>query len=379
MATFKELGPDDIKTDRSALEQPVDIIQNDISSSSTRKSYQVWVTGGIGPGVTSSMVQTVFDQDFTLQTANPVFDITFGLSAESELVLSTTSSVDATTNKYYFPSQSIQMREKMDIYKTFAQNLLGNSEDEFTLVSGSTTNYIREPMFIAIKRIFARDKIKRETFAIKLFQTASHLLKQAENSVIFTDVGSSTNIEQTYGGQVSTIVNSSNSTYPVGLLYLDKGIIVLDTQRVFDTSTQFSGSIEAMSTSGTTPFTGSFNKFLVSASIDDICNHVCETRFSSSSETAMVFQNQTYLNSTIFFCRLTPDEFNYSSNPTYVDSNGRMVVIDPGQEETQRGFTFITSIGLYDANDNLLGIAKLSRPLYKDRARDIPVKIRIDF
>lgn len=379
MAVFKELNQNDIKTDRSALEQLVDILQNDISSSATRKSYQVWISGGLGPGVTSSLFQTIFDQDYSLQTANPVFDITFGLSISSSLVTQATTSVDTTTNKYYFSSQSLMMREKIDIYKTFAQNLLGDANEEFILTSGSTDSTIREPMFIAFKRIFSRDRIKRETFAIKLFQTASFLTTTAVSQSIFTDVGSSTNVEQSYGGQVSTIVNSATSSYPVGLLYLDKGILVLDTQRVFDTGGNFSGSIDAISLSGTTPFTGSFNKFLVSASLDDICNHVCETRFSSSSDSSIVFQNQTYLNSSIFFCRFGADEFNYSSNPTYTDSTGRIVVIDPGQEETQRSFTFITSVGLYDANDNLLGIAKVSRPIYKDRSRDLTVRVRLDF
>jgi hypothetical protein len=79
MAIFKELSPEDVKTSRSFLNQLVDIVNLDVSSSSTRKKYQVFVTGGVGPGVTSSLFQTVFDQDFTLQTANPIFDMTIGL------------------------------------------------------------------------------------------------------------------------------------------------------------------------------------------------------------------------------------------------------------------------------------------------------------
>ena len=70
MATFKEISAADIKTSRSSLNQLVDIIQEDISGSATRKKYQVFVTGGVGPGVTSLLYQTVFDQDFSLQTSN---------------------------------------------------------------------------------------------------------------------------------------------------------------------------------------------------------------------------------------------------------------------------------------------------------------------
>ena len=63
----------------SYLNQVIDVIQEDISGSATRRKYQTFVTGGIGPGVTSSLYQTVYDQDFTLQTANPIADMTVGL------------------------------------------------------------------------------------------------------------------------------------------------------------------------------------------------------------------------------------------------------------------------------------------------------------
>jgi hypothetical protein len=102
-------------------------------------------------------------------------------------------------------------------------------------------------------------------------------------------------------------------------------------------------------------------------------------RFSSGSNTAFTFQNVTNINSTLLFCRATADEFNYSSNPTFADSDGRIIVIDEGQEDTQRSFSFITTVGLYDANDNLLAVAKLSRPIEKNDEKDLTVRIRLDF
>ena len=73
--SFKRVSPSDIVTRKSNLNQLVDVIQEDISGSATRRKYQVFVTGGVGPGVTSSLFQTVYDQDFTLQTSNAIFDI----------------------------------------------------------------------------------------------------------------------------------------------------------------------------------------------------------------------------------------------------------------------------------------------------------------
>lgn len=390
MAVFKEFSADDIKSSRSFLNQLVDVLGTDISSSSTRKSYQVFVTGGLGPGVTSSLFQTVFDQDFTLQTANAVFDITYGFHTGSEVVTELNPSIDS-SGKYLFPNTSLMMREKLDIYRAFAQSLLGDQDATFTAQSGSTSYNIKEAMFIAFKRLFARDQIKRETFAIRIAPTGALLIGHGAGdnnmkyagtgSLILTDINSSVNKFFSFGGQVSTVVDSANVANPLGLLFLDKGILVLDMSRSFDQARLISGSIDsaAVSTGIAANVSATLMRVAASASVDDFLDYMCTTRFTASAQTSITFQNVTNINSTLFFCRAAADEANYSSNPTFVDSQNRIVVIDQGQEDTQRTFTFITSIGLYDAYDNLLGVAKTSRPVLKDDERDLTFKVRLDY
>lgn len=382
MATFKEFSPGEIRSGKDTLDQVISFIQSDISSSTTRRTYQLWVTAAAGgPGVTSSLYQTVYDQDFTLQTANPLFDITFGLQEDSTLVSGSGSPltyIDSTTGKYYFASQSLMMREKMNIYRLHAQSLLGDADSTFNLTKGTTTIPIHEAMFIDVKRLFARDKIKRETFGIRLFGSASSVTGPAFSGSIYTDIGSLSNIEASFGGQVSTIVDSANTSNPVGLLYLDKGIAVLHALRVFDDGTAFSGSIDAANTTGSETFSGSFSQFMVSASIDDLAVHVCSTRFGYGSLAAMTFINQTFINSSMFFCRAGADEFNYSSNPTFTDDDGRIVVIDQGSENEQRSFTFLTSVGFYNEQNSCLAVGKFSRPILKNSDKDLTIKVRLD-
>lgn len=345
----------------------------------------MFVTGGVGPGVTSSIFQTVYDQDFTLQTANPIFDITFGVQETSEVVTSLNPTVDS-NGKYLFPQSSLMMREKMDVYRLFAQDLLGNSNSTFQATVGSTTTDIKEAVFFAFKRLFARDQIKRETFAIRLNPTGSATSGGTNLDVvgtsatkIYTDVNSSVNKQYLFGGQVSTVVDSANTSNPVGLLFLDAGVLVLDASRSFDQGRLLTGSIGAVTPTGTTTFSGSLGRLMASASMDDFLDHVTSTRFSGSDSTAIAFQNVTNINSTLYFARLASDEFNYSSNPTYTDAENRIVVIDQGQEDIQRSFTFVTSIGLYDAYNNLLGVGKLSRPVLKTPENDLTLKLRIDY
>ena len=417
MATFKEILPSDIKNARSFLNQLVDVLQEDISGSVSRRKYQLFVTGGVGPGVTSSLYQTVYDQDFTLQTANPIFDMTVGLSPGGATELTSQTGVDA-AGKELFPSSSLMMREKLDVYRQFAAVLLGDSTAWFAspLNSDLLTDQIDVGLFIAFKRLFARDSIKRETFAMQFYQTASIIpnesaaysvpnlyITSTSGSAIYTDVGSSTNKLTTFGGQVGNVVNSSDTSINVGLMFYDRGILVLDLEKVTSGSQFMSGTIDAMNGGGPAPggaptytispgtmvlggagsetqFESKFiPDFIVSGSIDNVVDHIAACRFGSSTSTAITFQNITNINSTLIFCRAAADEFNYSSNPTYTDTTNRIVCIDQGQEDTQQSFTYITSIGMYDANDNLLAVAQLSRPIQKNTSRDLTFTVRLDF
>ena len=435
MATFKEISAADIKTSKSALNQLVDMIQEDVSGSATRRAYQVFVTGSGTTSVTASLFQTVYDQDYTLQTANAMFDMSVGLWYSGSTVQTIKISED-TAGKLLFPSSSMQMREKVDVYRQHAAKLLGDADQAFytpfqvsTDPTTTSTDRINEALFLNVKRLFARDKIKRETFAMRFHTTGvidgapnanrsteeaaisqatsaftgSNLFRTSTSgSAIFTDVGAASSKRTTYGGEVGEIVDASNTSRKVGLVFYDAGTAVLDLSKIMWGSQHVSGVISSVvgnptvtglatnetiigsgstlqTAYGSNPAARFIPDFLTSGSIDDIVDHLASCRFSSGSNTAMTFQNITNINSTLLFCRATADEFNYSSNPTYVDTDGRIVVVDEGQEDTQRGFSFITTVGMYDANDNLLAVAKLSRPIEKNDEKDLTVRVRLDF
>jgi hypothetical protein len=230
-----------------------------------------------------------------------------------------------------------------------------------------------------------------------LAQTAQNIHTTSTGSAkIYTDFGSSTNKRSTFGGEVGNIVDASDTSIKVGLMFYDAGIAVLDLKEVCIKDQYMSGTISGMNStaygdanagqvilgSGSgcdNPNAKFIPDLLVSASMDDVIDHISATRFQSGSLTAMTFQNNTHINSTLIFCRATADEFNYSANPSYTDAEDRIVVIDEGQEDNQRSFTFPTTVGLYDANDNLLAVAKMSRPIEKNDEKDLTIRVRLDF
>ena len=87
------------------------------------------------------------------------------------------------------------------------------------------------------------------------------------------------------------------------------------------------------------------------------------------------FNNTTELNSTIYFCRANHNEFNYSSNPTYLDAS-KLVVKN---ESTDMPVSYITSVGLYSADNELLAVAKLSEPLKKTPTNELTLRVRLDY
>ena len=432
MAIYKPINPRDVKTSRSNLNQLIDVVQADISGSTTRKKMQVFVTGGVGPGVTSSLFQTIFDQGFTLQTANPIVDMTVGLYWTGSIVTGSQTGLDA-NGKLLFPSSSLMMREKVGIYKQYAQLLLGDANARFYSPIGSSgvDDRMDAILFLSFKRLFARDNIKRETFALKMFTTAAMVRDKGNagasseggkrnawspftnqytlgtninststgSSMIITDIGSAQKQEKSvYGGDIGRLVDADDTANSVGLIFYDEGTVLLKIDKVISGSQFCSGVIDAMSTAqtiegasiaagktvigtpgGENPKAKFIPDFLVSASMDNIIDHFAACRFQSgSSLTALTFQNQTQINSTLYFLRAGADEFNYSTNPTYTDAENNIVVIDPN-DKTSRAFSMPTTIGLYDASDTLLAVAKLSRPIEKNDQKDITFRVRLDF
>jgi len=82
------------------------------------------------------------------------------------------------------------------------------------------------------------------------------------------------------------------------------------------------------------------------------------------------------ISSTHYFVRLRNKDFNYSNNPTfYNNTNGQIAqstfIGDPK--------TYITTVGLYNDRQELLAVAKLSKPLLKSFQREALIRVKLDF
>ena len=87
-------------------------------------------------------------------------------------------------------------------------------------------------------------------------------------------------------------------------------------------------------------------------------------------------RREEQIKSSHYFCRIISDQYNWSQNPTYyTGSNANLT----NPTFIQNPKSYITTVGLYNDNNELLAVAKLSQPLLKSEDREAVIKVRLDF
>lgn len=90
---------------------------------------------------------------------------------------------------------------------------------------------------------------------------------------------------------------------------------------------------------------------------------------------SFTLNSQETISSNYAFVRVRNSEYNYTTNPSIITGSGDFVYsnfINSPQ-------TYITSVGLYNNNNDLLAIAKLSKPLVKDFTKEALIRIKLDW
>jgi len=107
-------------------------------------------------------------------------------------------------------------------------------------------------------------------------------------------------------------------------------------------------------------------------------------------DTNVTFRPSTTIYETQYKCTIRPDEFNYSLNPTLlsgseytnpINSSGSKVNVSGDVVDFVTGSSFspyITSVGLYNTNNELLAVGKLAQPIPTSRTVDMNIVINMD-
>jgi hypothetical protein len=82
------------------------------------------------------------------------------------------------------------------------------------------------------------------------------------------------------------------------------------------------------------------------------------------------------ISSTHYFVRLRNREYNYSNNPTFKDPDNNTIIQPEFRLDPK---VYATTVGLYNDRNELLAVAKLSKPVRKSFAEELLLRIRLDF
>ena len=89
-------------------------------------------------------------------------------------------------------------------------------------------------------------------------------------------------------------------------------------------------------------------------------------------------KRQEEITSRHYFIRANASQFNATTNETfYTQSAAGTRLVIPGLRSDPK--VYITTVGLYSSNNELLAIAKLSKPILKSPSREALIKVKLDF
>ena len=362
--TFKTLTAGDIVSTRTLLHEAIPITGTIVSgtyngaSTATENNIKDYSHG---------MFQSTYDYPFLSSSANHILDLTVGYSNKSALS----------------SSSNTQNDKKINIYNQMAQVLAGfdhtGSVREFDRDGDLTTGVkIQECIFVNFARLLSKDEIKKQSFTMTVVTGGTPEEVGGATTALKTisDYSASTQYKvNSPAGEYGILYTGSGDATAgtgVGLIYYQAGIAVL-TGSIFSSSVPFDviespwGIYQGYQRHGTT---SSFQMVLTGSNISSSCDGF-RNRISN-----VTFDNTTELNSTIYFCRANHSDFNYSSNPSYLTGSKIRV---KNNKRTTPPRAYITAVGLYSADNELLAVAKVSEPLVKTPSNEITLRVRLDY
>ena len=261
------------------------------------------------------------------------------------------------------------------IYSQYQQILLPGNQRTFKFNSVASEQIYA----LNLNRARLKDRLDPGNFQLNLAKLSGSAVLQyntGSNVSVHTDneitslIDDSADTEQSAGqvGRVYNLVSGSINrgvyspkTY-YGAVYPEQGVIILNGDTL-DASLNF-GSVTASNVNGD-------NSYKLFQSISGSYSGV-----DGSPKYGFQARNEEKVQSTFYFVRAKNGEYNFSNNPSYVTgSNGAFRQVSFANNPK----SYITSVGLFNSSQELLAVAKLSKPILKSFSNEVLVKVKLDF
>ena len=249
------------------------------------------------------------------------------------------------------------------IYGQYRTLIYGDENRNFTFGTETEIDYIYA---ISLDRARYKEKILPGSLNLTLTEGAASLNltddSRVQTTVSYTDAG---RVFQLISGSNGSPYTPSSNGYTAssgsyGLVLPDIGIVILNG-KALDLSGANRGIALATTLTSATSTVGSPNLHKIYDAV----------KTGASFQT----RSEETITSNFVFVRARNAEFNYTTNPSNIDSNGELVhdvMVNTPQ-------SYITTVGLYNDSNDLIAVAKLSRPLLKDFTKEALLRIKLNF
>lgn len=313
--------------------------------------------------LTASFTSSVQKADNTGKYYLNVYNLMYG-SDGSEVQYSVAYGHISGSGSAVFNSLVDEKTPTRDIYGQFRNLVYGDEGSIFNF--GGNGGISRDILAINVNRSRYKEKINIGTWNLTL--------KNGSNYLYLTDNSKDSSIANFIGGnRVYYIVSGSNGTSyntasiqtnsgSYGYVFPDMGLYILNPRALALSYANGGIGITIDETSGNS-YTAAYN--------------INADRFFNIINAGASFQakSEETISSRYFFVNAKSSQLNYTTNPSIIDDNGNIlysILIDNPQ-------VFPTTIGLYNDSNELLAVAKLSKPLPKDFTKQITCRVKIEF
>ena len=246
------------------------------------------------------------------------------------------------------------------IYNQYRQLVFGDESQNFKFSDHISDDFY----FINVSRKNYKHNLRPGTLNLTLSGSSQgagkiHLTDDsitATGSAVITNAGRQFNIVSGSNGIRSGSTNGQQGeSASFGLFYPDAGFMILNPD-----------AIRAATDNKTFVSDKSANSNTKNGEL--FLNHI-------KGGESFIVDSEEHITSQYYFVRCKNNQFNYTTNPSFIDNEGNLLftsMIDNPQ-------TFITTIGLYNDNNDLVAVAKLSQPLKKDYTKEALIRVKLDY
>jgi len=247
-----------------------------------------------------------------------------------------------------------------------------NGDENTNINFGTGNNNSPDFYVININRANYKEKLFLGTFNLAL--SGSGLINLTNNSnnvttLTYCDAGRVFDIVSGSNGSATTSIPPSSSAIAgytnsgsYGKFLPDVGLILLNT-RALTLSSSFGGIQLSIPTASNSNNLGLINSALFGA------------MSRAGGNGGFALNSEETITSDYIFVRIKNNDFNYTTNPSMISGSGDFyypTLVNNPQ-------TFITTVGMYNTNNELLAVAKLSKPLPKDFTKEALIRVKLDF